>query len=150
MKKGRISLSEKHGVNPSMEICFWCKEPTGSIILNGRTPGDQEAPKYVCRSYNPCDKCREGFEEGVSVIEVTDTPQIEGQPSIPTNKNDGTKAEKYPTGKWLRFRPNPLNPEKSWKAGDKVVIDPEGFQEFLKARDEYNKNSQKVKNDVED
>ena len=34
MSKG-IKLSPKHGVNPSMDLCFWCGQPKG-LILCGR------------------------------------------------------------------------------------------------------------------
>ena len=27
-----IKLSPKHGLNPSMDLCFWCGEPKGVIL----------------------------------------------------------------------------------------------------------------------
>ena len=42
-----IKVSEKHGVNPSMEVCFICGQDTGAILLLGRLPGDKEAPRHA-------------------------------------------------------------------------------------------------------
>jgi len=40
-----VRVSKKHGLNPSMEVCFWCGEHTGSVIMFGRVKGDEEAPR---------------------------------------------------------------------------------------------------------
>lgn len=66
-----ITLSEKHGVNPSIIQCFFCLESKG-IALCGRLPGDKEAPREVCVDKEPCDKCKKHMESGVMMISVRD------------------------------------------------------------------------------
>jgi len=70
MSKG-IKISEKHGVNPSLEQCFFCGEPKG-IILFGRLKEDAEAPREVCLNHEPCDKCKGYMEQGVMLVSVKD------------------------------------------------------------------------------
>lgn len=59
-----ITLSPKHGVNPSIVICPICKKET-SIALFGRLKGDVEAPKQV--EGDLCDECKKKY---VTIIEV--------------------------------------------------------------------------------
>ena len=66
-----IRLSEKHGVNPSMGICFYCGEDDGTIALPGRLRGDAEAPRRAVWSMEPCRKCKDWMKQGVMVIEAT-------------------------------------------------------------------------------
>lgn len=64
-----LRLSEKYGVNPGLEQCFYCLEPKG-VILFGRLPGDKEAPRQACINYEPCDKCKEWMKQGVIFISI--------------------------------------------------------------------------------
>ena len=59
-----ILLSPKHGLNPTIPICFWCGEEKNEIALMGRIGDarkgeDFEAPMHAVLDYEPCDKCRE-------------------------------------------------------------------------------------------
>ena len=70
-----IKLSKKHGLNPTMNVCFYCGE-TKELLLLGRLKNDEEAPRTVCTDLEPCDNCKEKFQEGILLIEVfskTDT-----------------------------------------------------------------------------
>lgn len=70
MKEKGITLSKKHGVNPSITHCECCGKETG-IALFGRLKGDQEAPKDVYAGL--CDDCEKVIKQGgVLVIEVRD------------------------------------------------------------------------------
>lgn len=71
MSRG-IRLSEKHGVNPSMGVCFYCGEDDGTIILPGRLKNDVEAPRRAVWSKEPCAKCKELMRQGVMLLEVRD------------------------------------------------------------------------------
>ena len=51
MGKG-IKVSPKHGLNPTIPICFWCGKERGEVALLGRLPGDAEAPKNVVLDYD--------------------------------------------------------------------------------------------------
>jgi hypothetical protein len=68
---GSIKLSEKHGVNPSIEQCFVCMKDVG-VVLFGKVKGDQEAPRRVCFGPNsePCDECKGYMKQGVILISV--------------------------------------------------------------------------------
>lgn len=71
MAKG-ITVSQKHGVNPTMLICPICHHETGCLALLGKLKGDAEAPRYSLDS-QPCDDCRGVIETGgVMLIEVKD------------------------------------------------------------------------------
>ncbi len=48
-----IKVSPKHGVNPTIPICFWCGEEKGEIALLGKLPGDAEAPRNMVLDYEP-------------------------------------------------------------------------------------------------
>lgn len=87
-----IKLSEKHGVNPSMDICFYCGEVTG-IALMGKLPGDKEAPRHCCTSVEPCDKCKEKYKDYVLIVEMPNEEK-------PT-----------PTGRWFALKKEALQPE---------------------------------------
>lgn len=72
-----ITLSKKHGVNPSVELCLYCKKPKG-LILFGRLKGDEEAPRDVILNDEPCDECKERFAQGVTIFEFN---EIEKKPT---------------------------------------------------------------------
>ena len=64
-----IELSEKHGVNPTLVLCFWCGEERGDIACLGKLPGDKEAPRRCVVDYTPCDSCQEKMNRGITIIE---------------------------------------------------------------------------------
>ena len=53
-----IRLSDRHGVNPTLCMCFWCGEDTGDLALLGRMKGDVEAPQKAIVNYDPCPDCK--------------------------------------------------------------------------------------------
>ena len=79
-----IKISPEHGLNPSIQLCFWCKEPMGVALL-GKLPGDKEAPHDIILNYHPCDKCKSQWDQGVTVLEVTKTCPSEGAPPFQNN-----------------------------------------------------------------
>lgn len=59
LKKGdTVTLSPKYGFNPSINVCFFCGEDKGELILPGRLEGDAEAPHRAVYNYEPCEKCK--------------------------------------------------------------------------------------------
>lgn len=54
MGKG-ITLSKKHGLNPSMVVCPIC-DKAESVALLGHIKGDEEAPRYI--QGDICDECK--------------------------------------------------------------------------------------------
>ena len=109
-----IKLSPKHGLNPSMQLCFWCKEPMGVALL-GKLPGDKEAPHDIILGYHPCDKCKSQWDQGVTILEVTETCPIEGAPPFQDNL--------WVTGRYVVFGGGPK--------GDVFLALEEDFEEIL-------------------
>ena len=95
-RKASIRLSEKHGVNPTIPICFWCGNEKNEVALLGKLPNDEEAPRsmWIFGDYEPCDRCKENLAKGVDLIEACVVPVVhEDQPPIV----EGV----YPTGRHL-------------------------------------------------
>lgn len=103
-RKDGIKLSPEHGVNPTMGVCFFCREDNGEIALLGKLEGDAEAPKRMVLHYQPCDKCKEKFKDYVLCIEAIENPEITRMP---------IQGDLYPTGRWVCLKPeNFTEPEK--------------------------------------
>ena len=76
-----IRLSERHGVNPTLCLCFWCGEEDGSLALLGRIgAGDLEAPHRACLNYDPCDACKEKWDSGITLLEVVPISESDNPP----------------------------------------------------------------------
>jgi hypothetical protein len=87
----KIALSAKHGVNPSVQRCFWCGKSVG-VALFGRLPvhrakemfgeefaknpvgGEVEAPREVILDMEPCEGCEvwAHSKEGIFVVQAED------------------------------------------------------------------------------
>lgn len=108
-----ITLHPKHGVNPSLSLCFWCGEADGVVLL-GRN-GGKEAPRAMVYSYDPCKECASQMEAGVTLIEATHTPRkdIPEQPPI--------QAGAYPTGRWLVVKPEAIGRMFDATAAERVL-----------------------------
>lgn len=74
---GSIRLSEKHGVNPSVLVCFLCGGDAGVALL-GRLKDDAEAPSRVC-DREPCRECKSYMERGVILISVDESKTTDPQ-----------------------------------------------------------------------
>ena len=123
MAKDYIKLSEKHGVNPTITLCFWCGESTGVALL-GKLPNDAEAPKETVIDYEPCDKCKKLWDQGVPVIEVSETPLVKAQNPLTT------KQLVYPTGRHVVVKPEALGGQ--YEQGTPVLCTKEDFTELFK------------------
>ena len=87
-----IRISPKYGLNPMIPRCFFCGEPKNEIALLGKLKGDAEAPRCAVIDYEPCDKCREVMNSGITLIGVTNRQPADKRPMI------DTKQGLYPTG----------------------------------------------------
>lgn len=69
-----VILSDKHGLNPSIDKCLLCGEGH-SIVLFGQLPNDEQAPKEVCTG-QVCKKCQDKLveEEEHLFIEFDEQP----------------------------------------------------------------------------
>lgn len=116
-----IKVSPKHGLNPTIPVCFFCGKDKNEIALLGqigdrRKGEDFEAPMKMILDFVPCEDCQNKFAEGVLIIEVTDTPEYIGMP-IAENV--------YPTGRYVVVRPEALNGD--YKAGSKALCHKRDF-----------------------
>lgn len=70
-EKDEITLSPKHGVNPSLLKCFVCGKAAG-IALCGRLPNDEEAPREMIGDIL-CNECQSVVDKkGLLIIAVKD------------------------------------------------------------------------------
>lgn len=93
-----IKLSPKHGLNPAIPCCFWCGEPKNEIALLGKIDKeDSKAPKRLITDYEPCDKCKELFSDGVRLIGAVEKPPVENMPPIAGDE----ETSMYPTGTYV-------------------------------------------------
>lgn len=97
-----IKLSPKHGVNPTIPICFWCGKERGEIALmgrigDGRKHEDFEAPKHMVIDFEPCEECKNNMALGFTAMEATNIPnsvsKVEMQKGV------------YPTGRFVVIKP---------------------------------------------
>jgi hypothetical protein len=86
-KMANIRVSPKHGVNPTIPICFFCAKQKNEIILVGRLKGDIEAPQHLVWNNVPCDECKEWMKRGIILISIQDA--------------DVGKENPYRTGGWV-------------------------------------------------
>jgi hypothetical protein len=82
-----IPLSPKHGVNPAIPLCFFCNKPKNEIVLPGRLPGDEEAPRNTVWDMRPCDECAGYMKQGIILISCRDGESLGNNP--------------YRTGGWV-------------------------------------------------
>lgn len=87
-----IKLSKKHGVNPTIPVCFFCGNEKNEVALLGELPDDIEVPRYTMLDYEPCDTCKKHMDKGVTVVEVSPERFKDNRPPIQDNL--------YPTGRW--------------------------------------------------
>ena len=114
-----IRLSQKHGANPMIPVCFWCGKPKNEVVLLGRLPNDAEAPMYgrVAGDYTPCDECSAGMSKGITFVEADEHPVFDGQKPI--------HHDLYPTGSFIVIR------EEAVKS---IVHNPQMLSDILEKR----------------
>lgn len=96
-----IILSEKHGLNPSLEVCLACRKDIG-IVMFGKLKDDIEAPKKVCLGHL-CNECENKFKENHQKMLVETT-------------------EDRITGRYYIIEETWINPKFLEDIGDKVVV----------------------------
>ena len=132
-----IRVSEKYGVNPSMQICFFCRKTKG-IALLGKLKDDVEAPREVLLDYEPCEECAENFKRGVLLIEADTQPVSGGQPCI--CKKDG--KELYPTGPFCLMAKEAVERIFGITDSDKILCEKGVIQDLTRRHDEAVKEAE--------
>lgn len=103
-----IRLHPKHGLNPTVPVCFWCGEDKGEVALLGNKYKGEAPPKMVL-DYEPCTKCQELMKQGITMMEGDSASKL-GRPPM----NNGVDVA--PTGRWVVIKEEAvsslgLNPE---------------------------------------
>lgn len=126
MSKG-IKISPKHGLNPTIPVCFWCGKQKNEIALMGHMKDDIEAPKNMVLDYVPCEECQNHMAMGVAVLEASDHPNTEGQPPM--------QKGVYPTSRFVvvttECADRVFSAYAPWSEGKKVFVDSDVFSHFL-------------------
>ena len=122
-----IKISPKHGLNPTIPVCFWCGKQKNEIALMGHMKDDIEAPKNMVLDYVPCEECQSHMAMGVTVLEASDHPNTEGQPPM--------QKGVYPTSRFVvvttECADRVFNAYAPWSEGKKVFVDSDVFSHFL-------------------
>lgn len=140
MSKG-IEISPKHGLNPTISVCFFCGEDKNEIALMGRVRerdprtgravkgSDVEIPMRMVLDYEPCDCCKEKFSTGVLLMGVT-TRTTDGRPAI-QRQPDGTYL--YPSGSYAVITPEAASKcfDMDLEAGGKLFLDQSVLEQLL-------------------
>jgi len=65
----RIVPDPVHGLNPGIELCFFCNKEK-SIVLFGSVLKGERAPHKAVYDYAPCEACAKLMRQGVLLISV--------------------------------------------------------------------------------
>ena len=76
-----IKVSQKHGVNPTLCVCFYCRKDRGDLALLGRLPGDAEAPVRSVVDMAPCAECADWMEKGIILISAANGSEGDANPA---------------------------------------------------------------------
>lgn len=113
-----IKLSKKHGVNPTIPICFWCEKEKNEVALLGKLKGDIKAPRsmWIPGDYEPCEECKKQWMTGIVLIEAYENPVYdEKQPAF---------HGAYPNGRYMVLTEN----------GVRGLFTPETAEQLIKQR----------------
>ena len=129
-----IPLSPKHGLNPTIPVCAWCGEPKNEIALMGRIKTDvkgedPQAPMHCVLDYEPCDKCKEQWSQGVAVLEATTKRPTPYRPPIQKQGD----IEIYPTMRFVVIKPEAAERlfNSPFSAGQKLLLEDEAFEQIF-------------------
>lgn len=126
-KSKDIKLSRKHGLNPTIPVCFWCGNEKNEIALMGEvfdSNGQEiEMPTYACINYEPCEECKKQMELGFTIMEATSQPN--------ENTNVEFQSGVYPTGKWAVLKPDAAARIFNNVQTDKAFVEPEVWKMIM-------------------
>lgn len=143
MSSREIKISPKHGVNPTIPICFFCGKEKNEIALLGKIGGrgeDLEAPRHMVLDYEPCDDCKAQMNMGVALIVISEEQPGDNRP--PLKAMDGKNV--YPTGGLLVVKPEAFSEMtgREWTAGQKCFIDTELYNQMTSGDTSGNTDTQ--------
>lgn len=113
-----IRLSEKHGINPSISVCYFCQDDKNEIAIPGRLPNDAQAPRSGVWDMEPCDKCKGYMQQGIILIEIRDgeLEKVESERQTHQLRYDRMPASRRPL-----FFPNPYRTGGWWVVAEDAI-----------------------------
>lgn len=118
-----IRLHPKHGVNPTIPVCFWCQKPKNEIALLGSAYKGEAPMSGLVLDYEPCDGCKADMARGIALIEVK--PRDTRDLSPGQRSRLGAFMHYEPTSRWVVM-------SEDWVTGQ---VTPEELRDtLLKAR----------------
>ena len=112
-------LHKKHGLNPTMDTCFYCGQAKDILLIGAKVSKFQEADladstgkmnmQIGVMNMEPCGKCAEYMKQGIILISC---------------KDDKDPKNPYRTGGWVVIKEEALN----------KMIDTELFEDIKKRR----------------
>lgn len=123
-----IRISKKHGLNPTIPVCFWCGEEKQEIALMGHVStkdnNDFEMPMRCVINYEPCEKCAAAWKNAVIILETTEK-DIK-RPAISKNNDKNI----YPTGSLVGITEDAASRifEHDYKFGEVILLDEKPFK----------------------
>ena len=75
-----LRLSAKHGLNPTLPVCFYCGQETGEVALLGASYHG-EAPKNLILNKVPCGKCQDYMKVGIVLVCCRKGTESDPQPT---------------------------------------------------------------------
>ena len=75
-----IRLHPKHGLNPTMPVCFYCRKDTGEVALLGAAYKG-EAPRRLILDKQPCEWCQANMKLGIILVACHNGTEADPQPA---------------------------------------------------------------------
>lgn len=133
-----IRISEKHGINPSLMLCYFCNEESTGIALMGKLLGDEQAPRQAVHDMEPCKQCKEYMEMGIIVISIKDgePDRVEEDREFWQRQYDALNSHQQRNAR--PFIPNPHRTGGWWVVSEdfirRNITPPELLETVLKCR----------------
>lgn len=123
-----IRISPRHGLNPTIPVCFWCGRDKNEIVFMGyirdKTGNDIAAPMHMVIDYEPCQQCYENMKRGVTLIEATREPNAVTSVELQQNV--------YPTGRYAVIERCAADRAFNGFSGiEEVFVEPELFERLI-------------------
>lgn len=95
-----ISINDIKKIRTLNSVCIFCGKSKGAFQDDFKEHAKIEGGVIV--DYEPCGECKEKFDRGAPIIEVTEYPLFKHQPPI-VEDLDGRAV--YPTGRYIVLKP---------------------------------------------
>ena len=105
-------------------VCMYCGEPKDKNLAD-RIKHNKSSEGFI-EDYEPCEDCRNTFNKGVPIIEVSLNPVFSLQPPIARNDE---KKWVFPTGRYMVLNTDALGG--GYKTGEMVLSMTEDFNKIF-------------------